>query len=69
MIRIITDAPWYVSNLILHKDLGMNTIKEEIRHCSRNYNGLISIQTLAAELVREKITRGLKRKIPQDLIL
>jgi len=38
ILRIITDAAWYVSNLILHKDLGIKTVKEEIEHYSIRFD-------------------------------
>jgi hypothetical protein len=31
VMRIITDAPWYVSNLVLRRDLHLLTVKEEVR--------------------------------------
>lgn len=36
-LRMLVDAPWYVSNAILHQDLKMPTIEEEIRRSSANY--------------------------------
>lgn len=36
-LRCITNAPWYVSNKSIHKDLKMNTIREEINLYSTRY--------------------------------
>jgi hypothetical protein len=30
-LRLIVDAPWYVSNSVIRKDLQIPTVKEEIR--------------------------------------
>jgi hypothetical protein len=39
VLRLIVDAPWYVSNSVIRKDLQIPTVKEEISHfsvrCSR----------------------------------
>ena len=37
MLRVITNAPWYVRNHTLHRDLGIKTVKEEIRELSTRY--------------------------------
>jgi hypothetical protein len=31
---MITDAPWYVPNDVIRKDLGVTTVKEEIKQLS-----------------------------------
>jgi hypothetical protein len=31
VLRTIADAPWYVPSTVLHKDLGIPTIREEIK--------------------------------------
>jgi hypothetical protein len=31
---MITDAPWYVPNDVIRNDLGMTTVKEEIKQLS-----------------------------------
>jgi hypothetical protein len=33
-LRLITDAPWYVPNSIIRRDLQVPFVKEEIRHLS-----------------------------------
>ena len=37
MLRIITDAPWYMPNAIIKRDLQIPTVKQEARKCSANY--------------------------------
>jgi hypothetical protein len=36
-LRLITDAPWYVPNAIIRRDLKVPSVKEEIRHLSTQY--------------------------------
>jgi hypothetical protein len=38
VLRQIVDAPWYVPNDIIRRDLHMPTVKEEIRHYSSHYS-------------------------------
>lgn len=37
ILRIITNSPWYVSNEIIHTDLKMPTVLDEIRNYSKKY--------------------------------
>lgn len=71
VLRIITNAPTYVTNERLHKDLNIKTVKEEISSQLMSYKLRIDDHPnpLAANLMsnRETFTR-LKRKAPQDLI-
>ena len=36
-LRLITDAPWFVNNNIIHNDLNVPKIKDEIKRFSTNY--------------------------------
>ena len=36
VLCIITDAPWYVPNTIIKRDLQIPTVKQEARRCSAN---------------------------------
>jgi hypothetical protein len=36
-LRLIVDAPWYVSNYVIRKDLQIPTVKEEISRFSSIY--------------------------------
>ncbi|PNF17694.1 hypothetical protein B7P43_G07379 [Cryptotermes secundus] len=70
-LRIMTNAPWYVSNQTLHEDLKIPYIKEVIHsqaakyrnrntnHKNKLINQLISDQT---------VPRRLKRQWPEDLV-
>jgi endonuclease/exonuclease/phosphatase family metal-dependent hydrolase len=64
VLRTIVNAPWYVPNKLLHSDLRLRTIPEEINHISSKYN--IKIKThpnrLAAELMNDEVSpKRLKR--------
>jgi hypothetical protein len=43
VLRLIVDAPWYVSNSVIRNDLQIPTIKEEISRFSSHYNVGISV--------------------------
>jgi hypothetical protein len=43
VLRLIVDAPWYVSNSVIHNDLQIPTAKEEISRFSSHYNVRISV--------------------------
>lgn len=70
VLRMIIDAPWFVTNEIIHKDLGVKFIKDEIKCYSVKYRDRLETHpnNLATNLMKERTTpRRLKRKIPQDL--
>ena len=37
-LRFLINAPWYVTNEAIHRDLKIPTVKEEITKCSNRYN-------------------------------
>jgi hypothetical protein len=39
---MIVDAPWYVPNTVIRRDLQIPTVKEEIRRYSSQYSALLS---------------------------
>jgi hypothetical protein len=41
-LRTIVDAPWYVPNTVLQRDLQIPTVKEEIRRYSSQYSARLS---------------------------
>jgi len=43
ILRMATDAPWYIPNYMLHTDLQMPTIREEITRLSTNYKAKIEV--------------------------
>lgn len=73
VLRILADAPWYVTNETLHKDLGItSTVNEEIKKTSEKYKTKLQSHPnrLVSTLMDKPIfNRRLKRKISQDLTL
>lgn len=70
VLRCILDAPWYVPNTVIHSDLKINFVKEEIRNYSVKYNERLSAHPnrLAVNLLQtENVERRLKRFKPSDL--
>jgi hypothetical protein len=41
-LRMIVDAPWYVFNTVIRRDLQTPTVKEEIRRYSSQYSARLS---------------------------
>jgi hypothetical protein len=41
-LRMIVDAPWYVPNTVILRDLQIPTVKEEIRRYSSQYSSRLS---------------------------
>ena len=71
MLRTITNTPWYVTNEILHRDLDVPTVREEIGLRVRSYKERISNHPniLAKHLMtRRNLLRRLKRRTPSDLL-
>lgn len=69
-LRVISNAPWYISNANLHKDLHIPTIREEIGRFSDKYVTRLDIHPncLALNLLdNSEQTRRLKRYHPFDL--
>lgn len=71
VLRSIVNAPWYVPNHVIHHDLEITTVKEEITKCSVKYRNRLSVHpnSLAVNLLDNRNeTRRLKRFKPLDLI-
>lgn len=71
-LRLITNAPWFVTNKAILKDLEMETVKDEIRRFSENYLNRLSVHPnpLAVALLdNSNETRRLKRLHVLDLPL
>jgi hypothetical protein len=62
VLRLIVDAPWYVSNYIIRKDLQIPTVKEEISCFSSLYAVLLRAHTneLIATLTEPPIHKCLR---------
>jgi hypothetical protein len=70
VLRIITDAPYYFPNGMLHRDLRVTTVKHTVKAYSIAYSCRIAKHPnrLAPPLIQEpSYPRRLKRKHPQDL--
>jgi hypothetical protein len=68
VLRTMVYAPWYISNKVIHADLRVSTIREEITQCSIKYKDKITTHSrkLASTLLEEE-PRSLKRFKPTDL--
>jgi len=71
-LRIIVDASWYVTNDVLHHDLNVPYVRDEIKKFSRGYADRLEEHSnvLAIDLTSDaEISRRSKRKLPQDLCI
>jgi hypothetical protein len=68
-LRMIVDAPWYVPNTLIRRDLHISTVKEEIRRDSSHYDA--RLHTHPNNLVVNHLglpdNRRLRRYLPNDL--
>jgi len=71
VLRIITDAPWYMPNTIIKRDLQISTVKQEARKYTANYRKRLDAHpsNLANALLQEQLeTHRLKRLYLADLV-
>jgi hypothetical protein len=68
-LRIIVDAPWYVPNTHIRRDLQLTSVKEEIRRYSSQYSARLSTHPsdLIVTLMELPGNRRLRRHLPNDL--
>jgi hypothetical protein len=66
---MIVDAPWYVPNTVILRDLQIPTVKEEIRRCSSQYSARFSAHPngLIVNLMVLPDNRRLRRHLLNDL--
>jgi hypothetical protein len=66
---MLTDAPWYVPNAIIRRDLQVPSVTEEIRHLSTQYYaGLCTHPNLlTTQLSKSSAFRRLRRHLISDL--
>jgi hypothetical protein len=66
---MIADAPWYVLNTVIGRDLQIPTVKEEIRSYSSQYNARLSAHPnyLIVNLTELPDNRLLRRHLSNDL--
>lgn len=69
VLRSIVGAPYYVPNTIIHRDLQIPTVKEEIMAVSKNYQQRLADHpnVLAVDILNRQPYRRLKRNDPLDL--
>jgi len=69
VLRTIVNAPWYITNKLLHTDLQIPTIREEITKFSTNHRAklLTHPNELTSNPLIEQGPGRLKRYIPLDL--
>ena len=69
ILRIITNAPYYISNSRIHQDLGIPTVLDEIKAYSSKYIARLQQHpnVLAANLISLNENRRLHRCYPTDL--
>jgi hypothetical protein len=67
---MIVDAPWYVRNSLIRKDLSCTKAKEEIRRHNSHYGDRLRTHPnhFAVNLLRLPDNRPLRRFMPTDLL-
>jgi hypothetical protein len=68
-MRMIVDAPWYVPNTVIRRDLKIPTVKEEIRCYSSQNSACLSTHPndLIVNLIELPDNRRFRRHLPNDL--
>jgi hypothetical protein len=66
---MIVNAPWYVPNTLIRRDLHMSSIREEIRRYSSHYGARLRthLNHIVVNLNGLPDTRCLRRYLPADL--
>jgi hypothetical protein len=67
---MIVEAPWYMPNTVIRRDLQTSTVKEEICHYSSQYRAHLSTypNNLVVNLMAQPDNnRQLQRHLPNDL--
>jgi len=69
ILRMATDAPWYIPKHMLHTDLQIPTIRDEIKRLSTNYKAKIEAHPnkLTTSLLEKHGPGRLHRYLPFDL--
>jgi hypothetical protein len=64
-LRMITDTPWYVPNMVIRKDLQIPTVKHEVSRYSYHYSKRLSVHQneLILNLQEPPETRQLQKKL------
>jgi hypothetical protein len=70
VLRIITDAPWYVLNAVIKRDLKVLSVRQEVRNYSVTYGQRLydhPNRMVKSLFQRTHYNRRLKRYYPADL--
>jgi hypothetical protein len=69
VLRQIVNAPWYVPNTIIRRDLHMPTVREEIRHYSSHYSLRLTAHPndILLTFLEPLEHRQLRRLLPNNL--
>ena len=69
ILRLATNAPWYVPNQVHHTDLQMPTIREEITRFNSNYKAKVAMHPnkLTTSLFEKQGPGRLRRHSPINL--
>jgi hypothetical protein len=66
---MIVDAPWYVPNMAIRRDLQIPAVKEEIHHYNSQYRARLSAHQndLLGNFIQLPDNRRLRRYLPNDV--
>jgi len=69
ILRLITDAPWYVTNETIINDLQVPSVLEEVRNFSQTYRDRLEVHPnpYTGSLMDDDLPRRLRRNIPANL--
>ena len=62
ILRTLVNAPWYVRNKNIHRDLGIPTVADEIRRAAEKHEAKLRQHT-NVEVLQFLDTYGLKRRL------
>jgi hypothetical protein len=68
-LRMIVDAPWYVPNTLIRRDLQIPSVKEEISQHSSHYSARLTADPndILLTLLGQPERKSLRRHLPNDL--
>jgi hypothetical protein len=68
-LRTLMDAPWFMQNTVIHRDLQTRAVKEEIRRYSSQYSApqCTHPNGLVVNLMAQRNNRRLQRRLPHCL--
>lgn len=71
ILRISVNAPWYVKNSQIHRELGISPVEDFIKKCAKNFFKNISLCSSAVHLQLGQKTQNnrLKKRLPQDVLI